>query len=141
MRYRSLAPAGLLLLMCASGAGAASGLHVTVTPDDGAHLSTFTVAYVAPAQTGVLGSIRLRDEVRAQTRSASAGCQSVKTQFVPAVERGQRVRVALRPGTGWCAGTFTGKLIELVTPVCPPRSLCPQYVRIRTLGAFTFVVD
>jgi hypothetical protein len=133
--------AGLLLLVCSSGAGAASGLHITVMPAAGARMSTFTVAYVAPTKTGVVGSTRLRDEVRAETRSIAAGCQSVKTQFVMAVQRGQHVRVALHAGSGWCAGTYIGKLVELVSPVCPPGSLCPQYLRIRTLGSFTFVVD
>ena len=141
MSHRSLALAGLLLLACASGAGADSGVRVTVTPHAGASTSTFVVSYVAPATTGVVGATRIRDEMRAQAGSTSAGCQSLKTQFVPAVQRGQHVRVALRSVSGWCAGTYTGKLVELVSPVCPPGSLCPQYLRIRTLGTFTFVVD
>jgi hypothetical protein len=140
MRLRTLALTTLLLLTCASGAGA-SGVRVSVTPHAGASTSTFTVSYVAPTRTGVVGSTRIRDQVRAQTGSVSGGCQSLKTQAVPAVQRGQHVHVALRAGTGWCSGTYTGRLVELVSLVCPRGALCPQYLRIRTLGTFTFVVD
>jgi hypothetical protein len=140
MRLRTLALAILLLLTCVSGAGA-SVVRVSVTPHAGASTSTFTVSYVAPTKTGVLGSTRIRDQVRVQTGSVSAGCQSLKTRLVPAVQRGQHVRVALRAGTGWCSGTYTGKLVELVSPVCPRGALCTYYLRIRTLGTFTFVVE
>jgi hypothetical protein len=140
VRHRSLVLAGVLLLACVSGA-AASGIRVAVTPHTGASSGTFIVSYVAPRTTGVVGSTRIRNEVRAQTGSVSGGCQSLKSQFVPAAKRGQHVRVALRAGAGWCSGTYSGKLVELVSPVCPPGSMCPQYLRIRTLGTFTFVVD
>jgi hypothetical protein len=140
MRQRSLALAGLLLLLGASAA-AAAGIRVSVTPQAGSRTSTFMVSYVAPTKTGVVGSKRIRDQVRAQTGSVSAGCQSLRAQFVPAVQRGQHVRVALRADTGWCSGTYSGKLVELVSLVCPPDAMCPQYLRVSTLGTFTFVVD
>ena len=53
------------------------------------------------------------------------------------------MRVRLDPvalGGRWCVGAFRGRLLELQTPVCPPRALCPAYVRIRTLSRFSLVV-
>jgi hypothetical protein len=31
-------------------------------------------------------------------------------------------------------------VLELQTLNCPPRSLCPMYARLRTLGTFAFSV-
>src|ERR1051325_10357535 len=70
MRLRTLALTTLLVLTCASGA-VASVVRVSVTPHFGASTSTFTVSYVAPTRTGVVGSSRIRDQVRAETGSVS----------------------------------------------------------------------
>jgi hypothetical protein len=134
-----LPPLLALLLLLSPGAGAAGGLLVHVTPAAGGPATRFVASYSAPVKTGVVGSIRLRDEVSAETSSASSGCQSSVSKFVPAVRRGQRVQVALAVGR-WCVGVFKGKLLELQTPVCPPGSMCPMYVRIRTLATFSFRV-
>jgi hypothetical protein len=135
--------AGALLLLLARGAGASVGVPVQVNPAVGGPTSTFVVSFTATASTGVIESMRVRDELRADTGSTSTSCDSRVSQLVPDVHRGQRIHVTLerRPADArWCAGVFRGKLVELQTLVCPLRSLCPDYVRIRTLGTFSFVV-
>src|SRR5262249_62256700 len=94
------------------------------------------------AGTGGTGSTRVRDGVTASTPATASECDAYALEPAPVAERGRLVHVALRPtpGTRWCAGTFTGKLLELQTLVCPPRSLCPMYQRLRTLGTFSFAV-
>jgi len=123
------------------GAGAV-GVAVHVAPAVGGPRTTFVVSFVAPTRTGVIGSTRLRDELSIETTPAG-GCLDRATQFVPAARRGESMRVRLDPvvlGRRWCAGAFRGRLLELQTPVCPPRALCPTYVRSRTLGRFSLVV-
>jgi hypothetical protein len=118
-------------------------LAVHVTPAAGGPATRFVISFTAPAKTGVVGSIRLRDEVSATMTSTSPGCQSSASKFVSVARRGQHIQVLLDPakaGGRWCAGLFTGKVLELQTPVCPPDSMCPMYVRIRTLGTFSFRV-
>jgi hypothetical protein len=116
---------------------------VQVNPAVGGPTSTFVVSFTAAASTGVIGSMRVRNELSADTGSTSTTCDSHPSQLVPDLHRGQRIHVTLdrRPADArWCAGVFRGKLVELQTLVCPFRSLCPDYVRIRTLGTFSFVV-
>jgi hypothetical protein len=134
--------AAVVFSLLALNAGAAVGTKVHVTPGAGPPSGTFTVSFVAPARTGVNGSVRLRDEVTASTPAAAAGCDASALQLAPNAQRGQLVRVALHPATGtrWCTGSFSGKVLELQTLVCPPRSMCPLYERLRTLGTFAFSV-
>src|SRR5438128_2192621 len=91
MTCRSLAAAGVLLVLCSPAAGAITGVHVTVSPAVGAPSSTFVVSYIAPTRTGVIGSVQLRDEVRAETSTTSASCQSSKVRLVADAHRGQHV--------------------------------------------------
>lgn len=123
-------------------AGAAVGTTIQVTPAYGPPSGTFTLSFVTPARTGVFRSVRTRDEVTASNPAAAAGCDASALQLVPDAKRGLLVHVAVHPVTGtlWCKGSFRGKVVELQTPVCPPRSMCPMYQRLRTLGTFTFSV-
>jgi hypothetical protein len=139
MARRTGIAAALLLVFVASAAGASASVPVRVTPPAGDASTTFVVSFTAPTTTGVVGSTRIRNEVVAVSRSVSAGCRSNETRFAPNVRRGARVRVGL-VGPGWCSGTFSGKVIELRSMVCPPGSMCPAYIRMRTLGTFSFSV-
>src|SRR5262249_21444012 len=118
-RYRETVPrpvtaAAIALVLATASAGAAAGIRPHVSPTTGAPSTTFTVSFVVPARTGVTGSIRLRDEVTASNPATASECDAYALEPAPVAERGRLVHVALRPtpGTRWCAGTFTGKLLE-----------------------------
>jgi len=130
------------LVLVPSGASAV-GVAVRVTPAVGAPGTTFVVSFVASRKIGVVGSIRVRDELTVEMASPVAGCLERASAFVPDANRGQHVRARLDPvasGGRWCLGLFQGRLLELQTAVCPPRVLCPMYVRVRTIGRFSLVV-
>ena len=131
--------AALLVLVLLYAAGAAARLAITVTPAAGSRTTRFTVSFTSPGTTGIVGTMRLRDELTARSRSVSGGCRSGVSRALPTLRRGQQLHITLA-GPGWCTGTFSGKLIQLQSIVCPPRSFCPAYVRIRTLGTFSFTV-
>jgi hypothetical protein len=139
---RLVAATAALFLLTAAGAGATGGVRVDVTPAVGSPSTAFTISYVAPARTGVVGTLRLRDEVTATNPATASGCDASLLQPAPDAQRGRHMRVVLRPAAGrtWCTGRFKGKLLALQTPVCPPRSLCPQWQRLRVLGTFSFAV-
>jgi hypothetical protein len=135
--------AAAVALGAPSSGGSTVGVAVRVEPAAGGAGTTFAVSFVAPRRTGVVGSIRLHDQVSIETSSARSGCLSRVSKLVPDTRRGQRVRVRLDPAAfkgHWCVGVFKGRLLEQQTAVCPPGSLCPMYVRIRTIGRFSLVV-
>jgi len=137
---RLVTGAAILFVLATATAGAATGVHIS--PASGVPSATFTVSFVVPAETGVKGSVRTKDEVTASASATAGGCTGSALELAPVAARGSLVHVSLRPSRGehWCLGTFTGKVLELQTPVCPPRSLCPMYERLRTLGTFSFSV-
>jgi hypothetical protein len=119
------------------------GVAVRVKPAIGGSRTTFLVSFTAPLRTGVIGSKRLRDELSVVTTSAVGGCLASASVLLPDARRRQHVQARLDPmqlGQRWCAGIFSGRLLELQTAVCPPGTLCPTYVRIRQIGRFSFVV-
>ncbi|HVC87368.1 MAG TPA: hypothetical protein VNC40_08080 [Gaiellaceae bacterium] len=130
-------------LVAASPGSGAVGVAVHVAPAAGGPGTAFVVSFLAPARTGVIGSMRLREELSIETTAAAGRCLGRATQFVPSARRGQAMRVRLDPvvfGGRWCVGAFRGQLLELQTVVCPPGTPCPTYVRIRTIGRFSLVV-
>lgn len=110
----------------------------------GGSATIFVVSFSAPARTGVVGSIRLRDLLTAAPVSAGARCIGQINVPAPDARRGQRVRVRLTPktlGGSWCAGTYHGKVVELQSAVCPRGTACPAYVRlVATVGHFSLTV-
>ncbi len=129
-------------LVAASPGAGAVGVAIRVAPAVGGPRTTFVVSFVAPTRTGVIGPIRLRDELSIETTGAG-GCLHRATRFVPGARRGEAMHVRLDPvvfGGRWCVGVFRGRLLELQTAVCPPLALCPANVRIRTLGRFSLAV-
>jgi hypothetical protein len=137
---RLVTGAAIVFVLATATAAATTGVHIS--PTSGVPSTTFTVSFVVPTQTGVRGSVRTKDEVTASASATAGGCTGSTLEVAPVAARGSLVHVSLRPSRGehWCAGTFTGKVLELQTPVCPPRSLCPMYERLRTLGTFSFSV-
>ena len=135
---RRIAMTLVLVLLPVAHATAASGVPITVSPKIGAGGSTFAVSFVAPATTGIVAGKHVRDELTVTSRSTSTACRSSVTLMLSTMRKGRHVRVRL--GSGWCKGAFTGKLAELASPVCPPGSMCPMYIRYRVLGAFSFAV-
>ena len=141
-RFAGLCATVVALVLVSSGAGA-TGVAVRVTPAVGVPGTTFVVSFVAPKRTGVVGSIRLRDELDVETTSGVAGCLDRASVFVPDARQGQRVSVRLDPaafGERWCSGVFRGRLLELQSIVCPRGMMCPTYVRIRTIARFSLSV-
>jgi hypothetical protein len=133
---------GFVLIPASPGAGTV-GVAVHIQPAVGGSQTTFVVSFTAPARTGVIGSKRLRDELSVDVMSTTSGCLAQASAAVASTRRGQRIHVRLDPkrfGGRWCAGVFRGRILELQTAVCPPGTLCPTYVRIRTIGRFSLVV-
>jgi hypothetical protein len=138
------AAVAVALLLAQSGLAGARGVSVQVTPAVGDPGTIFVVSFRAPVRTGVIGSIRLRNELTATSSSASKGCLAQVSAPVPDARRGQRVRVRLDPkvlGGRWCAGRYRGSVLELQTAVCPRGTMCPTYVRlVGTVARFSLIV-
>ena len=121
-----------------------AGAPVAVTPAVGAPGTIFVVSFVSPVRTGVIGSIRLRDELTATSASGGKSCLAQVSAPVAAARRGQRVRVRLDPkalGGHWCTGRYRGSVLELQTAVCPRGTPCPTYVRlVGTVARFSLIV-
>jgi hypothetical protein len=128
--------AGSLLVLAAA---ALAAVAVKVTPITGGRSATFTVSFTSPTKTGVVGSKRLQDEILANARVGLMGCREAVQVTLKNLRKGQRVRAALT-APNWCAGTYNGRLVQLQSAVCPPGSMCPQYIRLTTLGRFSFTV-
>ena len=130
------------LLTCAPAA--ATLVPAKVIPTAGTPASTFVVSFVSPVRTGVIGSKRFLDRLSAVSSTPAKGCLPQINSSVPVARKGQRVRVRLDPfalGGRWCAGRYSGKIVELQTLVCPPGTMCPTYVRmLGTVARFTLVV-
>lgn len=139
-----VAAVAVALLLAQSGLARAHGASVQVTPAVGGPGTIFVVSFTAPVRTGVIGSIRLRDELTATSASAGKGCLARVSRPAPDSRRGQRVRVRLDPkvlGGSWCTGRYRGSVLELQTAVCPRGTMCPTYVRLRgTVARFSLVV-
>ena len=118
----------------------ATGL--SVAPATGGPDATFTVAFTArDASTDVNGA---RTGYTVAVTGGGGGCLGDRSIQAAAATAGSPLTVALDPGTlggRWCAGAHSVRVLEVQTPVCPPGSMCPQYVRvIATLGTARFTV-
>lgn len=137
----------LALLACAAFASsAAADVRVHVSPASGKPKTRFVVRFRAPSATGRFGLIHSHYQLSADGTGA-AGCTSSVSVAVGPTRRGQRMRVTLRPsgaGRVWCAGTFRGRVQQIMTATCgPPLSsiACPEIVIAPvTIGRFSFRV-
>ena len=123
-------------------APAAAKNRITMKPSAGGARTHFVIGFTAPQKTtGQIGTLR-RYEINARG-PARHGCQSFAFATVGAKRNGARVSAKLIPtgNSSWCAGTFHGRIVETMRPVCGPAKACPQYIAVvRTIGKFTFHV-
>jgi hypothetical protein len=125
-----------------------------VAPSAGVGTTTFTVRFTAPNASGSTGTAGLshRYSVTATGPQGASGCVDSLALAPLASRPGQRVAVRLAPGRlggQWCAGRWSGRVVEMSRPICGPipagsaRSAmvaCPMFIVIRWLGVFDFRV-
>ena len=134
---------GMAAVPVASGAapsGHVSVLSVSVRPAAGPARSHFVVSFRAAQTTGPRAHKSYRITAGGP---AHAGCQSSATVVAPGTQAGSTVRVVLSPSgsAGWCAGTFRGRVWEVIAVPCPAGKACPAIiVPPLTVGRFTFRV-
>ncbi len=145
MRVRSvtlLALVGALAGIVALPASAEAKNRITMKPGTGTARTHFVIGFTAPQKTtGETGTLR-RYEISARG-PARHGCQSFAYKAIGAKRNSERVSAKLIPtgNSSWCAGTFHGKIVETMRPVCGPAKACPQFIAVlRTIGKFTFHV-
>jgi hypothetical protein len=123
-------------------ASAVAKNRITMKPSMGGARTHFAIGFTAPQKTtGQIGTLR-RYEINARG-PARHGCQSFAFTTLGAKRNGARVSAKLIPtgSSSWCAGTFHGRIVETMRPVCGPAKACPQYIAVvRTIGKFTFHV-
>ena len=123
---------------------ATSAAHraVTVDPQAGSPVTTFSVHFRAPDRTGRVGGEE-RYYVVSATGPSGGRCVGDVTRDAGPSRAHARVRVKLKPGgERWCTGTFHGSVTEQEHPACSYRKVCPLYVvLVRTVGRFSFVVS
>ena len=129
-------------VLVALPASAAARKRITVKPSTGQARTHFVIGFTAPQKTtGEIGTLR-QYEISAGG-PARHGCQSFVYATVGAKRDGARVSTELIPtgSSPWCAGTFHGRIVETMRPVCDPAKACPEFIAIvRTIGKFSFHV-
>ena len=132
------------LLLTPSSRAHGVAVPIAVAPAVGGPATTFVLSFRAPARTGVVGSVRLRDLLTAAPISAGSSCVGQVSLPVPDARRGDIVHVRLDPkklGGTWCTGAYHGKVVELQSAACPRGTACPTYVRlVATLGHFSLTI-
>jgi hypothetical protein len=126
----------------AAAAGGGSGVPIHVKPAAGRPRTRFTVSFRAPQQTGGDPAGGPRYELTANGRS-HRGCASSYSATVGPTRKGQTVMMRLAapaPSHAWCRGHYSGRLLEILTPECPPRELCPAFIAMMDVGEFSFRV-
>jgi hypothetical protein len=146
MRWRVAALLALsgMVIVPAVSEGAPSGgtgtVNVSVKPRTGSARTHFAVSFRAAASVGQ--GVRNVYRVTA-TDGTHRGCQSAVVVSATPARPGAIVSVTLAPAGSrrWCAGTFRGKVWEVITPVCPPLRACPAIVPVpQQVGRFSFRV-
>lgn len=134
---------GMAAVPVAAGAaqsGQAATLSVSVKPAAGTARTHFVVSFRAAQTTGPRAHRSYRITADGP---AHAGCQASGTVVAPGTPAGSIVRVVLSPSAsaGWCAGTFRGRVSEVIAVPCPAGKACPAIiVPPLTVGRFTFRV-
>jgi hypothetical protein len=140
-------------LAAGEAALAATGTALPVAPARGHLHTTFTVDFTAPNASGSFGGQTRSYELSATPLHAGRGCIDSVSMAPDATSAGEAIAVVLRPrhlGGRWCAGTYTGSVVEVGHATCgpivaqhtdPDGVACPQYVAVLDrIGSFRFRV-
>ena len=116
------------------------GLKITVRPGAGSARTRFAISFKAPISTGITAHGFYRITAADPGR---AGCQSGVVALVPPTLAGRIARVVLSPAHGhrWCAGTFRGRVWQVLIEPCPVGKACPAILPVpQMVGRFKFRV-
>ncbi|MHB8690090.1 MAG: hypothetical protein ACYDHH_02495 [Solirubrobacteraceae bacterium] len=141
---RRLAPLlGVLVAAIASiWAAAAVAATITtpvlhVTPAVGKPSSTFRVKLTSPIDTGPGATVYATVSLAKRHHGDCQAGAGEATGDVP----DHLTQLEFSPGVGkWCVGKYSGYAQETITPICKAGQPCPQYIAVRQLGHFSFVV-
>ncbi|MEA2467102.1 MAG: hypothetical protein QOJ57_1228 [Thermoleophilaceae bacterium] len=99
-------------------------MHPRVSPKRGHPTTVFRIGFTAPAAAGRSGVFERDYSV--QLDVTGNGCKQAAVQTVPEAKAGERVRLAFRPGKGWCRGKGRGTIYMSEGPICDPGTdPCP----------------
>ncbi len=115
------------------GSGSPGLVGLIVTPGAGAPATVFAFRFRAPASSGAVGATTRVSYLLSVLGPSRSGCLAARSSPVPDVAKDSDVSIALDPaklGGSWCLGSFQAQVSELQKPVCPPGTMCPQFVRL-----------
>jgi hypothetical protein len=138
-----LALCGIAMIPAVSDAaqtGRAAMIRVSVTPGSGSARTRFAVSFRTAQATGreFHNVYRITADVRARK-----GCQGSAAAPVPPTKAGATVHVVLAPSGSarWCAGTYSGRVWDVIVESCPAGKACSLLVPAPQLvGKFSFRV-
>jgi hypothetical protein len=125
--------------------GSDTSAHIRVTPPAGGLQSTFAVSFVAPESSGAVDSTDRIFAVSASKTAATeltpvSACDASFAASAFKTYANTRVSVSFKPNGSWCVGTYTGRIVETIRPICLPGQACPQYIALRPIGTFKLTV-
>lgn len=104
-----------------------------VNPRTGGPSTPFTFRFRAPDASGAVSATTRLSYLLSVLGPSRPGCLVARSSPVPDVTKGMEASVTLDPaklGGSWCPGNFQAQVAELQTPVCPPATMCAQFVRV-----------
>jgi hypothetical protein len=144
-----LLPLGLVVsASVALAAGMGGRVPMRVSPGTGGIHARFVLRFSIPDATGTSGDVNVSDSISVNGPSR-AGCVGQAEIPLRSAAAGTAFKITLSPSQAdgrWCAGRFTGALLERRTTICPPppdeeQIVCPLYVLApRVIGRFSFRV-
>lgn len=105
---------------------------LSIDPSAGSPRTTFSLRFTAPASSGVTGTFRLGYTLSV-TGPGDPGCIGARSLQVASAIKDVPLPISLDPirlGGTWCPGTYTARVVEVVSPVCTAGMMCPQFVRV-----------
>jgi hypothetical protein len=152
LRGMLLLPLGLAVFASAAlGAGTGGGVPVRVSPGKGGIHTRFVLRFSIPeatGTTGTTGNVSVADSISVSGPS-HPGCVGQAEIPMRSAAADTPFKITLNPSRldgHWCAGRFTGTLLERHTTSCgpppaPQQIVCPLYVLApRVIGRFAFRV-
>lgn len=110
------------LVAVTAAIAAAMPAKVGVAPAKGASQAAFTVHFIAPNASGTANGHDYAYIVSASLQGPGTTTCEQSVRVAPTITVARRtVKVMLRPHSGgWCAGTYTGSVLETVRMNCGP---------------------